>query len=81
MASKKKCANLHLTGSNVTRSLEEAQAKPMNHTALHRVVKRAGLVLGLLGCSCLLSSCTTCGSILGYLLRLPFNVLNAFLTY
>lgn len=53
----------------------------MNLTSLPRVVKHAGLVLGLLGCSCLLSSCTTCGSIIGYLLRLPFNVLNAFLTY
>lgn len=53
----------------------------MNLTSLPRVVKHAGLVLGLLSCSCLLSSCTTCGSIIGYLLRLPFNVLNAFLTY
>lgn len=81
MASEKEYANLHLTGSNVTRSLEEVTAKPMNLTALHRVVKRAGFVLGLLGCSCLLTSCSTCGSFLGYLLRLPFNVLNAFLTY
>ncbi|MCQ2365426.1 MAG: hypothetical protein MJ051_07755 [Akkermansia sp.] len=50
-------------------------------TALHRVAKCVGLVVGLLGCSCLLSSCTTCGSIIGYLLQLPFNILNAFLTY
>ena len=32
---------------------------------------------GLLACAFLLSSCQTCGSILGYFLRLPFNLLDA----
>ncbi len=36
----------------------------------------SGLVL-LLGCTCCLSSCSTMGSILGYLLSLPGNLFRA----
>lgn len=43
-------------------------------------MKRVFLVFGLLSCSCLLSSCSSCASFMQYLLSLPFNILNYVLT-
>lgn len=49
-------------------------------SALRLIAKRICLVLGLLSCSCLLSSCSSCASFLQYLLSVPFNLLNYVLT-
>lgn len=47
-----------------------------NMTLLRLIAKRAGLAVGLLSCSCLLSSCTSCVNFFQYLLGVPFNLLN-----
>lgn len=52
----------------------------MKKSLLRLAVKRASLALGLLSCSCLLSSCSSCASLLEYLLSVPFNLVNYVLT-
>lgn len=52
----------------------------MKKSLLRLAVKRASLALGLLSCSCLLSSCSSCASLLEYLLSVPFNLINYVLT-
>lgn len=47
---------------------------------LRLAVKRVCLAFGLLSCSCLLTSCSSCASFLEYLLGVPFNLLNYVLT-
>ncbi len=42
-------------------------------------IRQASRLFLLLGCTCLLSSCSTIGSILGYLLSLPGNLIKAFI--
>lgn len=51
----------------------------MKMTVLRLAAKRACLVSALAACACMLSSCTTCGNILQYLIGLPFNILQAVL--
>lgn len=48
----------------------------MKKSLLRLAVKRVCLMLGALCCSCLLSSCSTCYSLLEYLLSVPFNILD-----
>lgn len=52
----------------------------MKKSLLRLSVKRAGLLVGLLSCSCLLSSCSSCASMMQYLLSVPFNIINYVLT-
>lgn len=52
----------------------------MKKSLLRLAVKRVSLALGLLSCSCLLSSCSSCASLLEYLLSVPFNIINYVLT-
>lgn len=51
----------------------------MKMTVLRLAAKRACLVSALIVCACMLSSCTTCGNLLQYLLSLPINILQAVL--
>lgn len=52
----------------------------MKKSPLRLAVKRACLALGLLSCSCLLSSCSSLSSLAEYLLSVPFNIINYVLT-
>lgn len=52
----------------------------MKKSLLRLAVKRVCLTFGLLSCSCLLSSCSSCASMLEYLLSVPFNIINYVLT-
>lgn len=52
----------------------------MMKSLLRLAVKRVSLGLGLLSCSCLLSSCSSCASMLEYLLSVPVNLVNYVLT-
>lgn len=51
----------------------------MTFLSFRRAAKYACLFFGALGCSCLLTSCSTCGALLNYLVSLPFNIINAVL--
>lgn len=59
---------------------EIAPMTVMKKPLLLLAAKRVCLALGLLSCSCLLSSCSSCASMLQYLLSIPFNILNYVLT-
>lgn len=43
---------------------------------LRLIAKRVCLAFGLLSCSCLLSSCSSCASLVEYLLGIPFNIID-----
>lgn len=51
----------------------------MTFLSFRRAAKYACLFFGALSCSCLLTSCSTCGALLNYLVSLPFNIINAVL--
>lgn len=52
----------------------------MKKSLLRLAVKRACLALGLMSCSCLLTSCSSVASLAEYLLSVPFNIIDYVLT-
>ena len=45
--------------------------------SITHIVRQAARLVLLLACACCLSSCSTIGDILGYILSLPGNLFNA----